>query len=338
MHIVCHKPVDIAGVSVERFSVPGPGLTNLHGWHGRLIRYLRSLLQRFDVVNVQFLTDWGLTPEVMQRGCLVASPWGSDIVPPPGETLPSVGLTASRVSLLRSADSVTAWGPTFARVVAEFAGIGVDEVQIAPLGVDLRLFDPASYQGRKTPGIPRVGFFKGFREVYGAMYLVRAIPIILNRFPQTEFDLIGDGPQKAECRELAARLDVDSAINWMPPQPHHRIPHWLAMWDVTAIPSICESFGAAALESAAMGVPVVASNVGGLPDTVHDGRTGLLVPPKSPQALAEAIVSLLKDDERRARMGRAGRDWVEQEYEWSRALDQWENAFMQAHDHATAMV
>ncbi len=338
VHILCHKPVAVAGVTVERFSVPRPGLTNLCGWRGRVARYLRRVLQGFDVVNVQFLGDWGLTPEIKQHGCVVASPWGSDVVPPPGETPPSVELFASRVALLRSADAVTAWGPTFARTIAQFAGINVDDVHIAPLGVDLALFDPEKHQGGRTRGTCRVGFFKGFREVYGASYLVRAIPIILNRLPETEFDLVGEGPHREACKELAARLDVDSAINWVPAQPYHRVPRFLAMWDVTAIPSLCESFGAAALESSAMCVPVVASNVGGLVGTVRDKETGLLVPPRSPSTLADAIISLLRDNERRTRMGRAGRCWVEEAYEWSHVLGQWESVFTRAHDHATAMV
>jgi len=338
IHILCHKPVAIRGVTVERFHIPGPGLTNLRGWRGRYTSYLKSLLRDFDIVNIQFLAGWGLTPEIMRHGCIVASPWGSDIVPPPGEGQPSPELTGSRVSVLRHADLVTTWGPTFAGIVARFAGIETDCIRLAPLGVDTQLFDPKKYAEGRTPGVRRVGFFKGFREVYGATYLVRAIPIILNRLPDTQFDLLGDGPQKAECWELATSLEVNSAVNWMPSQPYDRIPRWLAMWDVTAIPSLCESFGAAALEASAMCVPVVASHVGGLPDTVRDGTTGLLVPPGSPQALAGAVVSLLKDAERRARMGRDGRELVEREYEWSDSVDQWENVLMEARDRAVVMV
>ena len=104
------------------------------------------------------------------------------------------------------------------------------------------------------------------------------------------------------------------------------------------IPSLRESFGAAALESSAMCVPVIASDVGGLPDTVRDGETGLLVPPGSPEALADAIVALLSDDQRRRRMGMAGREWVRKNYSWSDALDQWERVLTRACDRASVMV
>lgn len=338
VHLVSAKPERIPGVNVERFEVPGPSVRNLRRWRGRHHRYLRSLLERFDVVNVQFLADWGLTPEIMRHGCVVVTPWGSDMVPPPGEGLPTPELTASRVAILRSATAVTACGPRFAQTVAAFAGIDLDAINMTPFGVDLRVVDPALYADRRTPGVRRVGFYKGFREVYGAEYLVRAIPIILNRLPKTRFDLVGDGPQRSACRRLADRLDLNGAVNWIPPQPHRKIPQWLSMWDVSTIPSLCESFGVAALESSAMCVPVAASDVGGLPDTVQHERTGLLVPPRSPKALAGAIVRLLKDQDLRTRMGHAGREWVAREYEWSQTLDQWEQAFEQARERTLTMV
>ncbi|MGB2984652.1 MAG: glycosyltransferase family 4 protein [Phycisphaerae bacterium] len=338
VHIVCHKPVDVPGASVERFRVPPPSLRNPRRWHGRWRHYLRGLLDRFDIVNIQFLWDWGFTPEIMQRGCVVASAWGSDIVPPPGEGLPSPDATASCISLLRHADAVTALGPTFAGIVAKFAGIDVDRVDVAPLGVDLVLFRPSEIVKRRETGPHRVGFFKGFREVYGPTYLIRAIPIVLRDLPDTRFDLIGDGAQLSRCKSLAAEMGVDHSIQWIPRQSHHRIPSWLSRWDLTVIPSVCEAFGVAALESSAMRVPVVASNVGGLPDTVRDGETGLLVPARSPEALAEAIVALLNNTSRRRRMGEMGLEWVRTHYEWQHTLDQWEHAFRRALDRAAVMV
>ena len=87
-----------------------------------------------------------------------------------------------------------------------------------------------------------------------------------------------------------------------------------------------------------MRVPVVASDVGGLRDTVRDGKTGLRVPPKNPQALATAIVRLLRDAPLRERMGKAGREMVTHEYDWSTILDQWVRTYDAARDHSAVMV
>ena len=338
VHVVCHKPVDIPGVSVERFRVPQPGLTNPRRWPKRWAHYLEGFLHRFDVVNLHFLDDWGFTPEIMQRGCFVASAWGSDIVPPPddeGEPLPE--LVAARVSVLRHADAVTTCGPTFARTTAKFAGIDVSLIDVVPFGVDLELFKPRRDAPTRGSNSCRVGFFKGFREIYGAEFLIEAIPIVLDGLPDTHFDLVGDGSQLSQCKELAVQLGVEASVNWIPRQPHHRIPTLLAQWDLSVVPSIHEAFGVAALESSAMGVPVVASDVGGLRDTVRGGETGLLVQPQSPKALADAITTLLEDLARRLRMGHTARKWVQEHYELQHTLDQWIDLFQRARDRVSAI-
>lgn len=417
VHVVSHKPAEIPGARVEEFRIPPVAWSNPRRWRLRWRNYLRGFLRKFDVVNVHFLSDWGFEPDMLDKGRVVVSAWGSDVIAPPGEDPPSPQLTDTRVALLRHAAAVTAWGPAFARTVADFARMPVQRVDVLPLGVDLALFHPgrvfppstgegtgstaelmmpACYRachpaavltnsaGRRSfarrspitsarirsardaaacvrhssvrlanvfsgtavygpsflgtgsatagpsatpPGsigqCPHVGFFKGFRAVYGAEYLIRAIPLVLEQLPAVRVDFIGDGPQRAACQRLASQLAIDDFVRWIPPQPHNVIPRWLASWDVTVVPSLCEAFGFAALESQAMRVPVVASDVGGLPDAILDGKTGLLVPPRSPKALADAIITLLTDPVRRRNMGRAGREWVTAHFEQEHVLDQW---------------
>ena len=265
----------------------------------------------------------------------MASPWGSDIVTPPGERGPDEALVAARVAMLQHAAAVTAWGPTFASTVAAYAGLDAARIDLLPLGVELELFKPVAAGPRAAP---RVGFFKGFRKVYGATYLLRAVPGVLESMPDTRFELIGDGPQLPECRELAGQLGLEGHVRWIARQSRERLPKYLAGWDVSVIPSVCESFGVAALESSAMRVPVVASAVGGLPDAVRHGVTGLLVPPRAPAHLARAIAALLEDRPRRQRMGDAGRALVEREYEWQGILDKWVRTYEAALDRTCATV
>jgi len=338
VHVVTAKAGEVPSATVERFHIPTASLTNPRRWRSRWIRYLDGFMRRYDVVQVHFLHDWGFTPDVISRGCFMASPWGSDIVPPPGEDTPSTSLRESRISMLRSAAAVTALGPGFAGVVADYAGIEKERIDLLPLGVDLEQFRPSSPLAvhRKTDF--KVGFFKGFREVYGPTYLIRAIPVVLERLPTTKFHLVGDGPQLQYCRLLAQELGVDDCIEWLPRQDHSRMPHYIARWDLTVIPSVCESFGLAALESSAMGVPVVASDVGGLPETVRHGETGLLVPPEEPEAMAQAVIRLLNDHDLRRRMGESGRKLVEREYDWQAILDKWVLTYRAALDRVAVMV
>ncbi|MCH7592723.1 MAG: glycosyltransferase family 4 protein, partial [Planctomycetes bacterium] len=175
-------------------------------------------------------------------------------------------------------------------------------------------------------------------EVYGAMVVIDAIPLVLDRFPDVRFEMVGEGPQLASCKERAQELGIEKSVTWLPRRGHERVPQLLANWDLSVLPSHFESFGVAAIESAAMGVPVIASNVGGLPDSVRDGETGLLVQENAPGELAEAIMALLADPERRRRMGEAGIAWANQHFNWSAAMDQWELTLQQAADNARILV
>jgi len=378
VHIVTHKPTEVPGATVERFCVPGPSLTNPRRWEGRWVNYLRGFMRRFDVVNIHFLHDWGfhfrasnrtpsvsagsmsepqararglgrslalpvrletLRPPMIENACLIASPWGSDIVDPPGETPATPELTRTRVTLLRGADAVTTCGPTFATLVADYAGIDPGNIDVLPFGVDLSTFKTiraATVRERAEPY--RVGFFKGFREVYGPTYLIQAIPLVLAQIPDTRFELVGDGAQLSLCQHMASDLGVNSSIDWIPRQPHRELPKLMGRWDVTVIPSVQEAFGVAALESSAMEVPVVASDVGGLRDTVRDGQTGLLVPPRSPEAIADALIMILQDADLRRRMGRAGRERVQSEYDWRDLHNRWIKFYEQVRDRICVMV
>lgn len=338
VHVVTHKPAEIGGVSVERYRVPPPGIMNPHRWSARRRRYLCGLARDFDVVHVHFLQDWGFTPEIMAKGSFAVTPWGSDITPPPGEGLPGDELTAARRSLLQQADLITAMGPRFAQSIAQFGAVSRNRIKIIPLGVDVRLFRRGAPWERTAVGSSAVGFFKGFRVVYGASVLVQAIPRIVSAVPKVRFRMIGDGAEKADCQRLAMELDVNRCIDWIPRQEHADLPAFLREWDVSVIPSLQESFGVAALESSAMELPVAASDVGGLPDTVRDGETGVLVPPGDPAALADAIVTLLRDSALRQRMGCAGRERVEREFDWDFIMDEWVNTYARLRENRCVMV
>jgi len=327
VHVVTHKPAELKGASVERYAVPAPGMTNLRRWESRRRRYLDGFLEQFDVVNVHFLADWGFgdwTIERSSRGAaIVATAWGSDIVDPLGEMPAGPELIRARRQLLRHVDVVTVCGPTFARTVAQYADIPRESIKVIPFGVDLELFDGRKVREAEAGDTFRVGFFKGFRAVYGPLDLVHAMPDVIEKVPTARFELVGDGAQLEECHALAQRLDVDRFIRWIPRQDHANLPAVLARWDLSVIPSIHEAFGVAALESSAMRVPVVASDVCGLRDTVRNGDTGMLIPPHDPPRLADAITSLRVNQDLRERMGGAGRHRVEREYDWQVVGDQW---------------
>ncbi len=344
VHILTHKPAEVSGCSVERFRVPRGGLNNLRRWEGRRRAYLASFLRDFDVVNIHFLHDWGFfsgnenSDGFGEDGCVVATAWGSDVVDPPGETAASQSLIDTRVATLQGATVVTACGPTFARIVEKFGRLNVGTVQVAAFGVDAAIFSRGNANERAAENTPRVGFFKGFRGVYGADRLVRAMPLIVEQIGDVRFEMVGDGTDLARCKELADSVGVSDRITWHDRQPLSSLPRLIETWDASVIPSAHEAFGVAALESSAMGVPVVASDVCGLRDTVRDGETGLLVDSSNAEELAGGIVKLLSDAPLRQRMAAAGCAMVEREYRWSDLIQRWIDVYEMAHERRCEMV
>src|SRR5262249_2670387 len=127
--------------------------------------------------------------------------------------------------------------------------------------------------------------------------------------------------QRTLIERMVRRSGLDSRVELLPAVPHSQVPEVLSRIDIFVVPSLSESFGVAAVEASACGLPVVASRVGGLPEVVVDGETGLLVPPSDSPALANALDRLIGSEELRVRFGRNGRAFVEQLYSWDRCVD-----------------
>lgn len=147
----------------------------------------------------------------------------------------------------------------------------------------------------------------------GLLYLVRALPAILQRAPKTRLAVIseeGIPSYVAKVKRAIRRLGLEESVLWL--GPHNEMPRLLAALDLCVLPSLEENLPLVLLEAMAAGLPVVATSVGGVPECIRPGETGILVPPADSAALGDAIVSLLRDPARgRALAERARRDVVE---------------------------
>jgi glycosyltransferase involved in cell wall biosynthesis len=147
-----------------------------------------------------------------------------------------------------------------------------------------------------------------FRPEKGHDVLLAAAAQVVAAQPRTRFLLLGAGSLQGS---VAAELEREGLANAVVVAGFRTdVPECLAAADIAVQPSRSEGLGTAVLEAAAAGLPVVATAVGGIPDIVVHGQTGLLVPPEDPRALAEALIELAGDPQRRAAWGRAGRERV----------------------------
>ncbi|RKT54027.1 glycosyltransferase [Saccharothrix australiensis] len=208
-------------------------------------------------------------------------------------------------------------------------GVPRSRISVVPCGVDPVLFRPEGPRDR--PGLPHrvvaVGRLvprKGFADLITA----------LRSLPATELVIAGgaaDVDADPEARRLlghARALGVLDRVRLAGQVSRDAMPSLLRSADVVVCVPWYEPFGIVPLEAMACGVPVVASAVGGLTDTVVDGVTGALVPPREPIALARALRSLLADPARREAYGLAGSDRVQARYTWDRVAQDTERVYL----------
>jgi len=221
-------------------------------------------------------------------------------------------------------DRVVCVSQQVADFVVQEVGIPQCKVVVIPNGIDLRNFKylPAKRQARAALGLP---YELALIGTVARLNPVKRLDVLLQALASVNgvcAVIIGDGPERARLEALRKQLGLVERVRFVGQQSN--VPEWLAAMDLFVLPSDWEGMSNALLEAMAVGLPVVATAVGGTPEVVVDGVTGLLVPPRDPEALAEAIIALLQDRERAEAMGRTGQERVERYFTVERMVQKTE--------------
>jgi L-malate glycosyltransferase len=175
-------------------------------------------------------------------------------------------------------------------------------------------------------GLVRVGLIARMNDpVKNHAGFLRMVGRLANKIPQTEFLLVGDGPLRSGLESLAQELGVRHRVNFL--GERQDIPGLLASMDISVVFSFSESQSNVALESMARGVPVVATRVGGNPEVVREGETGLLVAPGDEEQLATAVERLIAQPTLRAELGQAAKKFVQSNFSMDRVVKQYEEMY-----------
>ncbi|MCU1616889.1 MAG: glycosyl transferase group 1 [Frankiales bacterium] len=211
-------------------------------------------------------------------------------------------------------------------------GLTSERVSIVPCGVDTSVFTPRGPVAPRSDR-PRLLVLGRLVERKGQDDAVRALTAV----PDAELVVVGGpeadrldaDPEVQRLREVASAAGVGDRLVFTGSVSRADVPAWVRSADVVLAVPWYEPFGITPLEAMACGKPVVATAVGGLVDTVVDGVTGALVPPRDPAALGEAVAALLADEERRAAYGAAGVRRARARYRWSRVVADTEAVYRQ---------
>lgn len=204
-----------------------------------------------------------------------------------------------------------------------------NKIEVIPNGVDLTIFAPnisgqeirQKYQIADNDPIllfvGRLTFYKGVECV------LQALPIIKKKINNVRLIIVGKGYLENQLKALCASLGIEKSVIFAGRVSDNVLPKYYAAADVFVLPStsIAEGFGIVLLEAMASGKPIVASNVGGIPEVIIDGFNGILVPPNVTKDLAESIIHLLANTDISRAMGHEGRRMAEKCYGWKNIAD-----------------
>lgn len=269
-----------------------------------------------DIVHAHYATSYGWWGARSRFHPYVLSVWGSDITVTPKRS--ALARWVSRYNL-RAADIVCATSEYLARKASDLCHEVSSRITVVPFGIDTERFKPRRVQGTAESTIV-IGTARTLHTIYGLDVLLRSFRKALDKLPNLRLSIAGEGHELRKLQHLAKFLNLGESVCFLGQIPHSDMPAFLNTLDLFVIPSREEAFGVAALEAMSCGVPVIASNVGGLPEILDGGKCGTLVPPDDPSALAHAMIQMLTDSNLRAGLAASGRRRVVEHFAEDRCV------------------
>ncbi|MEH7480479.1 glycosyltransferase [Neobacillus drentensis] len=273
---------------------------------------LKNILKQYkpDILHAHYASSYGFIGALANYHTYYVSVWGRDIFQFPLQGSVNKGIVTYT---LKKANVICSTSHVMAKETNKYTN---KQIYITPFGVDLNKFKPM-VEGKSTEDFT-IGTVKALSDKYGIADLIKAFAIIHQAYPHFQLLIVGDGPQRAEYESLVKTLGIDHLTTFTGRVPNDMVPEYINKMNIFAVPSTedSESFGVAAVESMACGVPVVVSNVGGLPEVVLEGKTGYVVEKENPDQLASAFLNLIENPETRKEMGVKGIEHVKANYNW----------------------
>jgi glycosyltransferase involved in cell wall biosynthesis len=313
-----------------RSPTDAPTLWSRAVWLVTLPFTLLSLLwvmrrHRISVVNVHFPSAmfgyFALCRRLVPGSRLVVSIHGTDLLNPQGQPR-----AVDRVFrwLLRAADKVVAPSTGFAAQCAPVLPNAGEGTEVILNGTDLGALVEQGVE-REEASLLAVASLDHWK---GLDVLLRAMALLHDEFPSLRLECAGEGPERRRLEALALSLGLGASVTFVGFLDRAALAGRLARCTVFVLPSRSEPFGIAVVEALAAGAPVVASDVGGIPEILQDGREGLLVPPGDPTALAAALRRLLNDARLRGQFSYRGPTRAA-DFPWSATAERYMEVFEQ---------
>ncbi|WP_054031626.1 glycosyltransferase family 4 protein [Desulfatitalea tepidiphila] len=207
------------------------------------------------------------------------------------------------------------------------------KIVMIPNGIDRKLFQYNFNPKLKRDELgltrkgPIIGLGVRLTEQKGIIYLLRAMPNLIRRYAEITLLIAGDGPLRQNLLKEAKKLGISSHVLFLGPRLD--MTEILSVLDIYVLPSLWEGLPMVLLEALAVGIPVVATDVGGVSTAIKNGITGLLVPPGEPDRISAAVINLLDNDCLRNSCIQNGRQLFEQDFTAEKMVKRYEDLYLQ---------
>lgn len=283
------------------------------------IRYLKNIMKikkiikdiNPDILHAHYATSYGLIGSLSKYKPYIVSVWGSDVYDFPKKSFIHKEILKYN---LKKADLVLSTSKVMAEETNKYTN---KEIIITPFGVDINKFKP-NKAIKENNGEIVIGTVKTLEDNYGIDYLIKAFNEVINRNKNLNLKLriAGKGSKETKLRNLCKEFNIEERVEFLGFVDQKEVPNVFNSFDIAVFPSIFESFGVAAVEAEACGVPVIVSDVGGLMEATSPEYSSLVFKKKDVNDLVEKIETLLYDNKLREKMGNNAREFVEENYNY----------------------
>jgi glycosyltransferase involved in cell wall biosynthesis len=283
-----------------------------------------------DVVHAHWVLPQGLVAALAKKITgvpYIVTTHGGDIYGLQGKIA-----TFMKHYALKNAETVTVVSSDIKKTIQKKLGHDF-HTDIVSMGVDSQLFHP----DKKNPllknkyGIkgPFLLFVGRLTEKKGVRYLIRSMPEVMKQLPESKLLIVGSGELEDELQQTVRKLQLEKQILFTGAIPNKELPEYFASADIFIGPSVTaaggdtEGFGLTFVEAAMSGCLVVATNVGGISDIIEDGKTGYLVKEKDPQAIADTLLTVLRQMDDLSEIKSAARSKMISLFDWQVIADKY---------------
>lgn len=299
------------------------GIGGVLSFRASLLALIRKRFD-FDVVHVHGNLSGLLISMVNQRSPLVftvhnPTPWMCTYKSPYEQMFREVAYGLIDANVMRNVDHVIAVSSSLRDDVVSRWGIPIEKITVVPSGVDTDIFCPAtpevSYIKAKYHIDSRYCLFVGqLRSRKGVDYLLRAFSNQGDK--RIRCVVVGDGPERRKLFEMAEDLGLGDRVIFTGAVPFEDLLKLYSEAEFFILPTLAEGLPLVILEAFASGLPVISTNVGGIPEIVEDGHNGFIVPPRDVVALSECIKVLAENQKLRKKMGETARGKAVERFAW----------------------